>query len=512
MSSNMNIFFLYIKIEMDGITAALIYSADVNKQFVCAFAAKYANANKKIARLLLKHGYLRIIFINKLYKFLSDKEKRECMCKLIKYDIADVINWSENIIISTPELFSQEELDMLIQRHYSSIMIGGGYYIPESVRIGRLNYIRYVTYPYDNEDHVHIITAQDESMNALMKNENIHDYAMYMMARKICDGNKDIMDTFCEQMRESRPLLYIFNNSAGLDYKDLHAAILNFVDKYHKSPFDAADKHQQFSKCLHGSHIMSRNITRDVYLCSRYNCAFSAFIHHERAAYITLCWQRIELRTLYDMVCELYPQYLDHFDNMYIPHEICQNAKIDHRRVTPLYYAVNNISPDRCDRIMILARFGKSPHVVDCIYKKYYNKPRFINDDVDIIRIIWSEIYDGACVALEQIFNDYPRFLLFEQNIKCVTQKSFWPMIARLLFQYPEFLCELYSRAAQCFRLKSDNHSIDMFGKFIDGYNIWYANYTSRIIAAIKIGATLNFGEDIAEIIIAEYKLRRKLI
>jgi hypothetical protein len=102
---------------------------------------------------------------------------------------------------------------------------------------------------------------------------------------------------------------------------------------------------------------------------------------------------------------------------------------------------------------------------------------------------------------LKLIINKRPRLMLYSTTYELLLEFQNWPLLRRLLFRQPHYRNLIYihfnnySAQTQCQLLI-----------FTDKYQIWHSRQIICAYDVIKKYAGAQFGNDVAEIILATYK------
>jgi hypothetical protein len=348
----------------------------------------------------------------------------------------------------------------------------------------------------------------------LAQNKNIHDLELLYKARKICKGNCGVLNTFCEQLRESRPIMYIVNSQPGLKLRKKYMAIIRLAELHHISPFIKHADGESTSPmlyCFHGSDITWSDAS--IRRCYPHNCALSYFIGCnmvlEYGDNIRLLTEK--LRSIINIIQIKYPQYLDHFQHF---NGLTLTSTTS---VLPSYYIRYKTTSSM--RKEILARYGKSPDVINCIYNNFSSDNQLdittylAAVDINLIDVLRHELYDDAdWITPAHIIQDYPRFLYHRYMIGHILDKKYWSLIAKLLFVRPNFIFDEMQIQIKCnmYIITQNTHVKDhmlthKFNMFKKWYKTWLINMATNIILSIKHGAAKHFGRDVANIIISNY-------
>jgi hypothetical protein len=342
----------------------------------------------------------------------------------------------------------------------------------------------------------------------LARNRNIHDYTMYEVACELSAHDVPALNLFCEQMRETRPLVYVFNNAAKLSLPEMYIAVLDLANLHHVTPF-RPNVESVLTRCFYGADKSWGDDSRfTVCLHNTSGCALLAFINQTMPTYDENIreWTSAQIAVL-NIFRTRYPQYLDHLD--YCSHDEYNRIPGAITGVYPSYFIDRFTFPD--ERRLILAHYGKSPPIINCIYNLFL-------PNCDLVAAIRDELYDGAGdISLIKIVADYPRFLYHEQIIGHLLDKKYWCAIAEILFKCHDLLDRMNDviaiSAENIAEISNDTKDaiVYTYGRFVKWYKTWALLRTKCAIMMITKGATECFGEDIAALLIARYKSMRRV-
>jgi hypothetical protein len=481
---------------MNGIQAAFAFTDFISDKFVSEYLTR------DIAELIINSDYPFLHLVVRIYNisFISQTKLRD---KILNSKRTDELYFMPyELMVNTKLLF----------RRY-------GEFIPSSM----LNTTRFDRYKHDIKISQQYLLAASNFINIkiesrflryddielLLKNEVADDYKIFDVAILIADVNARrnyayCVERICELLSETRPLLYLINKISRGYIRSTYKKIFDFAAKYHISLYvlfsQSSAASYPHSRCFHAANIKLCNISN--FRCNADNCSLYALIKK----YIPQM-SDIERADLLELVRDKYPQFLDHFGDTLYNYTITIPTNIT--SVTPAYYHNFEIQTSRSDRIALMEKYGRTPDVIYNLYDEKFHQQ-------NIVQILMGEVYgcnlyssnllNNYRMMLETIINQYPRFILYKHILNQLLDRKCQPILARLLFKYPHYLCVIFKY------LDKIKINIDSLTDFVNRYNVYYSRCISCALMSLKIGATKLFGEDIAEIIIAEYKLRRGLV
>jgi hypothetical protein len=319
-----------------------------------------------------------------------------------------------------------------------------------------------------------------EHLQSLAQNELINDFIFYDVMCEIGAPDSDVV-AVCERLYDSRPVLYtLLLNRATSDKAEVLRQILYIADLAHHSPYVSKSTHYrpEYKRCF--KTAKKNCLGRFTSVCN--NCPIKHFIDMNQPTGA----DHYSCRTnLYLMMREHYPHYLDHF-----PTDMSKQTRptVDITAVTPnWFHDVSTYSDERC---AMMARYGKSSSVIECLFNEY-------DLDIPIISAISADVYDSPNIDISiwRILEDYPILILN----RCIYYMLNFDLerenIARILFRDSYLFVELYTR-----KLKKGNP------EFVEWYRQWYRRRVGDNLLEIARTRFL-FGADIAHKITEYYKI-----
>jgi hypothetical protein len=338
--------------------------------------------------------------------------------------------------------------------------------------------------PLLNADNIRNHNLCESHLQSLAQNEFINDFDFYEIMLKFGAPDSD-NNIVCEQLRDSRPVLYILwmnhvneDRESAADKISSLRQILDIADMAHHCIFMPKPKYYrpEYQRCFNTLSEKS-SILCDFCTITRYISKYR--LNHRHNGHYTQA---------YLMMREYYPHYLSHY-------RIHDNSG-EHSRptaniilVTPIWF--NELSSHSDERRALIAHYGKSSNVIECLYNGY-------ESDIPIIHAISTDVYDSPCddISIWRILDDYPNLITHEYIFKLLDFVADRERIAPVLFRNSNLFMRLFA----------EDHLDPCCYDFVKWYRAWFNARLRNILYEIARTRFI-FGADVAHKIAEHYKI-----